>query len=100
MKIKDFIKQEIDIDVCDDYDESCYMAFVGPMGLTDEGKRKFADVLNRDIDVRGDSFEGAYDAVALVHAENDAEVRALRKFFGSLAGYCAEEDYNKWFIEQ
>ena len=89
MMIWDFIEHDIDIDVCDDYDESCYIAYCGATYMTDEGKRKWADVLNQDIEV--------YDDIAIVHAEDDDEVNRLAQFFYSIAGYCAEDDWNKWF---
>jgi len=105
MKIKDFIKQEIDIDVCDDYDESCYIAFVGPVELTDEGKQEFADVMDCDVEIVPDCAVGVendkpvfYDN-AIVHAESDAQVRALVRFFNATAGYCSESDYDKWFVD-
>lgn len=34
MTVRDLLPMHTDIDVCDDYDESCYIAFCGPMKLT------------------------------------------------------------------
>lgn len=91
MPIREFIKMDIDIDVCDDYDESCYIAYCGAIALTEEGEKEFADVLDTMVEVSDD--------IALLHAESDEEVKALKRFFRSAAGYCSEENYNKWFIE-
>ena len=87
--IREFIKMDIDIDVCDDYDETCYIAFCGAMALTEEGEKEFADVLDAMVEVS--------DNIAILHAESCEEVNALRHFFYSAAGYCPEEDYNRWF---
>ena len=50
MKLKDFIKTEIDIDVYDDYDESIGIAFRGAIDLTEEGKEEFKNILDFEID--------------------------------------------------
>ena len=90
MKIRDFIKQDIDIDVCDDYDESCYVAFCGAMGLTEEGEKKFADVLDFDISV--------YPDIAVINdVEDDEQVGKLGELFYSMAGYCSKDEWDRWF---
>ena len=96
MLIRDFIKQEIDIDVCDDYDESCYIAFVGPLELTPEGEAEFADVLDRDIFVPTET-ERHYNLTAVLPAKDDREVCALAHFFFSAAGYCSVKNDELWF---
>lgn len=95
MKIIDFIKLNADIDVYDDVCEELAICFCGPMMLTDEGKEHFADVLDYDIDV-----DLRPCASAVVHIDGDGWKKRLRKaeeFFNSAAGYCADEDYQKWF---
>lgn len=89
--INDLLKYEGDIDVCDDYDESCYIAFCGPLELTEDGAKEFTDVLPRECEF--------YPDVVVLHADNDKEVERLRDFFYSAAGYCSEKDYEKWFKE-
>lgn len=89
MKIREFIEMEIDIDVCDDYDESCYIAYCGATYMTDEGEEHWRDVLDQEIEVG--------DYVAMVHADNDDEVNRLARFFYSIAGYCPEAEWNTWF---
>jgi hypothetical protein len=89
MKIKEFISEEIDKDVCDDYDERSYIGFSGPLELTEEGKREFEDVLNYEVD--------GLKEPAIVHADKASVAERIRTFFFSAAGYCSETDYVKWF---
>ena len=89
MTIRDFIKMDIDIDVCDDYDESCYIAFCGDLRLTPKGQEHFADVLDREVEVMDD--------IAILPAESDEDVAALREFFFSAAGFCSEKRYHELF---
>lgn len=96
MKIREFLTRDVDIDVYDDYDEELGIAFCGPMFLTEEGKKEFGDLLDKEIEI----FWSENYSHALVHAENDREVRKWCELFESLAGYCAEDDYEKWFREE
>lgn len=96
MKVKDFIKMETDIDVYDNVEESLAIAFCGPAELTAEGKRKFAEALEYDIDV--DERYGA----AVVDVDHDNwkhELTEAKAFFYAAAGYCREDLYDKWFKE-
>lgn len=95
MKIKDLIKEDIDIDVVDDYDERCWIAKCGAYKLTDAGEQMFHNVL--DIDVHMDT-EGRYP-IAVLHCETEREANECKVFFLSLAGYCAADDYDRWFVE-
>lgn len=97
MKVRDLLSKDIDIDVCDDYDESCYIAFCGPIELTDEGEEEFADILDCPITIKPDL--SGYGNVALIHAEDDDEVQLLARLFDSAAGYCSESDYERLFID-
>lgn len=94
MKIRDFIKQEIDTDVVDtEYDEY-YHAFAGPVVLTPFGHDVYSYVLDLDIEydeeysiaiINLTGYDGA--KCAMLHEE-------ARDFFATLAGYCAESWYN------
>lgn len=101
MKITDFIKLNADIDVYDDVCEELAICFCGPMTLTDEGKKHFAEVLNYDIDL---DFSGDIKT-ATVHIDDEKDsvwkhkLKKAIEFFYSLAGYCAAEDYDVWFCE-
>ena len=98
MKVKDLIKQEIDIDVYDDVCEELGIAFCGPMVLTEQGKEHFAEVLDYDI-----SFVNGGDVACVnVDAPEGIWQKRLKKameFFEAAAGYCADKDYRKWFKE-
>lgn len=91
MKVKDLIREDIDIDVIDDYDERCWIAKCGAYKLTDAGEQKFHMVLDIDVDMRDD--------IAVLHCETEREAEECKDFFLSLAGYCAAEDYDRWFVE-
>ena len=99
MKVKEFIKREDDIDVYDNVCEELGIAFCGPVRLTAEGKRHFAEVLEYDIDV--DEKYGC----AVVDVDDDdgiweGKLRKAKEFFYTAAGYCGDEDYQRWFVEE
>lgn len=99
IKIKDLIKMEIDVDVCDDYDESCYIAFCGPLELTPAGLEKYAEILDYDIELPpAEILEQYGDPAIITGIENDKQVRQVKKFFYAAAGYCGAADWSKWFI--
>lgn len=97
MKIRDLLTQEIDIDVCDSVYDSYYHAFVGPVELTEDGIKEFADVLNYDIYVY-DS-----DRIAIIDLDNidDYAIRHRRAkyFFAVLAGYVEDSLFKQWVKE-
>ena len=100
-KVRDFIKFNDDIDVYDDVCEELGIAFCGPQLLSEEGEKRFAEVLNYDIAI---DFSGSIKTAA-VHVDDDDEkvwkhkLAKSSEFFYALAGYCAAEDYDKWFVE-
>ena len=97
MKVKDLLPMEIDIDVYDDVCEELGIAFCGPMRLTPEGERQFAEVLDYEIAIQN----GFGMMIAVVKIDGEGWKKRLRKaieFFHSAAGYCSCEDYDKWFI--
>lgn len=94
MKIRDFIKMDIDIDVYDNVCDGIGIAYCGPMSLTEEGEKRFAEVMEYDIEINGD--------VAIVDTDHDDWKHRLKKakdFFYSIAGYCDADSYDKWFAE-
>lgn len=97
MKVKDFLKLDCDIDVYDDVCEELGIAFCGPMELTDEGAEHFAEALEYEIEINDD--------VAIVHVDDDEDkvwkrkLRKAKELFEGLAGYCAADDYDRWFRE-
>ena len=95
MTVRDLIKQDIDIDVYDDVDESLGIAFCGPLVLTDEGERHFGEALGLEISLVND--------VAIVGVDDDDEktwkrrLKIAKEFFEAAAGYCDSDDYDAWF---
>lgn len=83
-----------DIDVCDDYDERCYIAFCGGYKLTEEGEQEFADAL--DIEVIPC---GAGGFTWTLRCDTGKQARACERLFNSLAGYCGDSDFDRWFKE-
>lgn len=98
IKVKDLIKMEIDVDVCDDYDESCYIAFCGPLELTPAGLEMFAPVLEYDIELPPAEIREQYgDPAIITGIENDNQARQVKKFFYAAAGYCSADNWSAWF---
>ncbi len=97
MKVKDLLKMDIDVDVYDDVCESLAIAFCGPQPLTEEGKKEFSEVLALPV-ILDRSF-----AACTVEIDDPDEktwkrrLRKAKKLFESAAGYCAAEDWDKWF---
>lgn len=91
MKIREFITMDIDVDVCDEYDERCYIAFCGPLFMTDEGEHEFKSVLDRPVEVEQE------EGWASLPADNEAEAQRLKEFFFSAAGYCSAAQWDLWF---
>ncbi len=95
MKIRDFIKEAIDIDIIDDCGDSFGVAFVGPLSLTPSGEKQFAAVLDCEISIE-------HDIKVAVVAIGDGrgwlrKWRDVSTFFYAAAGYCSLSDYGRWF---
>ena len=95
--VREFLKEEIDIDVVDDIEDSLWIAFCGPMELTEEGEKYFADVLDLDV---FPYWQGDRAVVRLEgHKDWKRLLRKVKELFESLAGYCSEDDWDRWFKE-
>jgi len=102
MKVRDLIQMEIDIDVYDNVGDGFEIAFCGPLKLTADGEKKFADVLDYDVEIQN-WMDGAVAVVDVDDEDYDVMERKLeeaRSFFYSAAGYCSEENYKLWFDEE
>ena len=99
MKVKEFIKLEIDIDVVDDVCEELYIAFCGAMELTEAGEKHFAEALEYDITLHNSGM----GELGIVHVDDPSEevwehrLEKAKELFESMAGYCYYKDYDKWF---
>jgi hypothetical protein len=95
MTVKDLIAQEIDIDCYDDVCEELGIAFCGPMKLTRAGQKKFAEILTYPVTL--------HDVCAIIHVDDEEgiwqeKLRKAKEFFYAMAGYCADTDYDRWFM--
>lgn len=102
MKVREFIKKEIEIDVYDDVCEDLGIAFCGPLELTEAGKNYFAETLKYDIEILPAPAGYGYGcAIVKVDGKNwRHKLRNAKEFFDSAAGMCAWDDYEKWFKEE
>ena len=99
--VGEFVKEwengeHADVDVYDDVCEELGIAFCGEIKLTNEGAEHFKEVLQYNIKVDEDCGV----AIVNVDAEEGVWQRKLRNaksFFYAAAGYCADDDWNKWF---
>ena len=94
MKVAEFLSKSIDVDVTDDVCEELYIAFCGPIELTDAGKEHFSKALTLDITLDCD--------IAVVHVDGgegewQKNLKAAKALFESAAGYCAARNWDKWF---
>ena len=98
--VREFIAQDVDIDVYDDVTDELAIAFVGPMELTEAGKEHFAPVLDFEIMVKEAPGFGNNAYVMVDGNDGDAWEKRLeqaKEFFEAAAGYCSADDYDKWF---
>lgn len=90
MTVRELFSTFVSIDVMDDYDERCYIGFDGgTVALTNAGAEKFERALNLNATL--------YTDMAVIHCESGKDAQSAKELFDSLAGFCAEEDYNTWF---
>ncbi len=91
MKVKDFIKQKINIDIYDTTDD-IGVPLTAPVSLTAEGAKYFADALNFNIAIEQDN------GIARVKTRSLKSRMQAIEFFYATAGYCAKADYSRWFV--
>lgn len=98
MKVKEFIKMDVDVDVYDNITEELAIAFCGAVELTEDGKFYFEIALNLDVEL--DEENG----IAIVDVDDEFfedlwkfKLEKAEEFFYSAAGYCTEEKYNQYF---
>lgn len=95
MKVSEFIKKDIDIDVWDNVCDELGVAFCGPMELTEKGKERFKEILECDIDVN----ERSCCAVIDVDGDDwEHRLEEAKLFFWGIAGYIDDKTWNEWFI--
>lgn len=98
MTIKDLLQMEICIDVIDDVTDDLWIAFDGVLNLTEAGKKRWASVLGLPVTFR-DGWGGTVACVMLDGRKDWEKMeRKCIDFFESAAGYCAADDWDKWFF--
>ena len=99
MTIKDLIQMEMDIDVYDDVCEELAIAFCGPQPLTPAGEKEFAEIMDYEIQINPHSYGNLPAAILVIEKYEDWNKRLGRakRFFEAAAGYCAVDDYDRWF---
>lgn len=87
-----------DIDVYDNVCEELAIAYCGTQ-LTEAGKEQFKEVLEYEIEVDTDP-RWAQATVDVDEAEGvwQHKLAQASALFYSMAGYCKDTDWNKWFI--
>ena len=102
MKVKDLLPMEIDVDVYDNVCEELAICFCGPIELTEAGKARFAEVLEYDCKLYCSRFDGNCAVINVDDPDEKVMMHKLeqaQRFFVSAAGYCADEDFSLWFVE-
>lgn len=101
MTIRDLIQQEIDIDVYDDVCEELGIAFCGPQPLTPEGEAEFSDIMGYEVTINQHSYCGLPAAIVRIDDPDESvweeRLAKAKRFFDAAAGYCACDDYDRWF---
>lgn len=80
-----------DVDMCDDLDERAWIAYCGDR-LTDEGEKKFAEVLDLPC------WFNVSNNTLIVHCETAREADTLKRMLLLMAGICTAEDWAKWVL--
>lgn len=94
MTVKDLLDvEDVSMDVCDDYDERCYIAYESGYTLTDAGREQFANAFDVPITM-------IRDGIITLHCATSKKAQACKDLFESLAGFCSVSDFDKWFEDR
>lgn len=94
MKVRDLLEvEDVSMDVYDDYDERCGIAYESGYVLTDAGRERFAAALDIPILM-------IRDGTIVLHCEGAKQAQACKELFYSMAGYCGVTDFDKWFRDR
>lgn len=99
MTFREFLDLEQDTDIYNDYDEQPGIAVCGPVLLTEEGEKRYADLM--DLNVKLIDYCSA--VVSVYDQRDDSWKRKrdlLNEFAWSAAGYIDDELYQKLFREE
>lgn len=94
MKVRDLLEvEDVSMDVYDDYDERCNIAYESGYKLTDAGREHFAAALDLPIKM-------IRNGTIIVGCERAVEAAWCSKLFCAMAGYCSVSDFDKWFEQR
>lgn len=96
MTVEVLMDKNIDADVGNKVLDIEIPAFCGPIKILPKAKKEWADVLNQTVTIHysQDNYQTTW---IMLNAENEEDVRRARRFFLALAGYCSQENFDKWF---
>lgn len=100
MTVRDFIAQDIEIDIYDDVTDEIGVCFTGPMELTAEGEEHFKELLDLDVEIKDAPGWGDNAYVLIDGDDGDAwedRLEIAKEFFYAAAGYCTDDEYHLWF---
>lgn len=97
MTVGEFIALDVDMDVYDNVCEEIGIAKCGAYSLTEEGMKKWSDVLEYNVQLYPNNDTAIVDVDGEEGIWQERLARA-KDFFYSLAGYCAYDDFDAWFI--
>jgi len=97
--IRELLTWEIDADVYNDVTDDWEFAFVGPIELSEAGKKHFAEVLELEVIVKERAGYPTTVTVLLDGVNWERKYSVAEAFFKAVAGYCSESNYELWFIE-
>lgn len=92
MKLREFLKKKIDINIKSFLTNKWIIRFAGPVELTKEGEVNYVSILDNEVHLKG-----PYEAeIEVDDEERDELVEAL---FYTAAGYCNFFDYRKYYFQ-
>lgn len=98
MTVRDFIKVcDGEFDVYDNYTEELAIAYCGEK-LTAAGEEYFKEALDLEIiAIDRERVIVGVDAPNLKEKDVEHRLEKAKELFESMAGYCSESDWDKWF---
>lgn len=99
MKVKDFIRLGIPIDICENV-FGVVLPAPHRLELTDEGKKQFKNLLNSKIHIDPDSNIATLKIKGLSYSKNIVRQSEAVTFFDTAIGWGLDIDYNKWFVKE
>lgn len=98
MTVKEFLKKQMfDIDVFQNVLDEEPVAYCPTTTCTKEGEKEWGDVLRLEVVIEDEGMEWE---TATVRCNTEEEAERSIAFFLSMAGYCSDKNWDKWFINE